>query len=121
MASHITTDLTLTADLGPCPGDGIVIVADGVTLDLNGHSIIGDGSRTGLHPGVTVLGRRQVTVKGGTVRGFDAGVSLVGGGRNTVTQMVVQDNLGAADATAASTATGSSCSSRRTTASCATG
>jgi len=40
---HITTDTKLANDLTACPGDGIVIGADNITLDLNGHMIDGDG------------------------------------------------------------------------------
>ena len=40
----ITTDTTLHKDLVNCPNNGIVIGADNVTLDLNGHLIDGDGT-----------------------------------------------------------------------------
>ena len=40
----ITTDTTLHKDLVNCPNNGIVIGADNVTLDLNGHTIDGDGT-----------------------------------------------------------------------------
>ena len=40
----ITTDTTLDSDLVDCPTNGIVIGADNVTLDLNGHTIDGDGT-----------------------------------------------------------------------------
>lgn len=39
----ITVSPTLTADLVGCTGPGLVIGADGVTLDLAGHTIAGDG------------------------------------------------------------------------------
>ena len=39
----ITADTTLHADLLDCPNNGIVIAADDVSLDLNGHSVGGDG------------------------------------------------------------------------------
>ena len=39
----ITADTTLDNDLVDCPNNGIVIGADDVTLDLNGHTIDGDG------------------------------------------------------------------------------
>ena len=41
----ITKDTTLHKDLVDCPNNGIVIGADNVTLDLNGHTIDGDGKR----------------------------------------------------------------------------
>ena len=51
LASHvscgdtITADTTLDSDLVDCPNNGIVIGANNVTLDLNGHTIDGDGMR----------------------------------------------------------------------------
>ena len=60
-----------------CPEDGLSITKDGVTLDLNGHTIWGnrtddDGGLT--ESGVIVGGRREVRVVGGTVRGFEVGL-----------------------------------------------
>src|SRR3954464_14538031 len=40
----ITADTTLEQDLVNCPNHGIVIGADGITLDLNGHLVDGDGT-----------------------------------------------------------------------------
>jgi hypothetical protein len=69
----VTTDVTLTEDLLDCPGDGLVVGASGITIDLAGHSLTGSGvftSRSGIdneeHDGVTVLG--------GSISGFAAGV-----------------------------------------------
>ena len=39
----ITADTTLDRDLTGCPSNGIIIGADDITLDLNGHTISGDG------------------------------------------------------------------------------
>jgi large repetitive protein len=64
LASHvacgdtITTDTTLDSDLTNCPGDGLVIAADDVTLNLNGHRLSGLSYGVGIrssHDGVTVL------------------------------------------------------------------
>jgi parallel beta-helix repeat protein len=92
-ASHIscgekiTTDTTLDSDLVNCRNNGIVIGADGVTLNLNGHTIDGDGKRFAACPrrkacdiGVVSIGHDGVTVRGGSVRQFDVGV-LVGSAR----------------------------------------
>jgi parallel beta-helix repeat protein len=68
----ITQDTRLTANLVDCPGVGLVIGADGITLDLNGHRIDGDGA--GEDFGILVQGRRRVTIEGGAVRGFTEGV-----------------------------------------------
>ena len=40
----ITADTTLHQDLVNCPNNGIIIGADNITLDLNGHTIDGDGT-----------------------------------------------------------------------------
>jgi hypothetical protein len=46
----ITTDTTLESDLVDCPNNGIVIGADNITLDLNDHTIDGDGTRVDFCP-----------------------------------------------------------------------
>jgi sugar lactone lactonase YvrE len=93
----ITTDTTLVADVGPCAGNGLVLGGDNVTLDLAGHRVFGDADRTGRDAGILLTGRKGVTVKGGTVEGFDAGVSVIGGSGNTIRDMVVRDNIGNPD------------------------
>jgi parallel beta-helix repeat protein len=76
----ITRDTTLHADLTNCPGDGLVIGADDITLDLNGHTIAGDAT-PGTDPnrpdrGIRLEGHRGVTIKRGAVQDFDANVGL---------------------------------------------
>ena len=85
----ITADTTLDGDLEGCRNNGIVIGADGVTLDLNGHTIAGDGEPVDPCPedevcdvGVVVDGHDAVTVRDGSVHGFGAGV-LLGGSRGS--------------------------------------
>ena len=59
----------LTSDLVPPPGiSGINIVADDLTLDLNGFNIRGSGE-VGLNDGITFVGR-NVEIKNGSVGGF---------------------------------------------------
>ncbi len=78
----ITTDTTLDSDLVNCPNNGIVIGADGITLDLNGQLIDGDGTEfAGCDPNAEVCdtgivddGHDGVTVMHGRVRGFGVGV-----------------------------------------------
>lgn len=64
----IVADLVANTDL-TCPGDGLVVGADDVTLDLGGHTIAGAGAGTGL----AVTGHSGVTVRNGTIAGFDTG------------------------------------------------
>lgn len=61
----LTVSTTLTQD-AVC--DQGVLLADGVTLDLAGHTLRGPGDGTG----VRLAG--AATVRGGTVRGWDVGV-----------------------------------------------
>jgi parallel beta-helix repeat protein len=79
----ITADTTLDSDLTGCPSNGIVIGADDITLDLNGHTIAGDGEPVRRCPrrefcdtGVVNDGHDGVTVRGGSVREFCAGVFI---------------------------------------------
>ena len=84
----ITVDTTLERDLLNCPNNGILIGADDITLDLNGHLIDGDRSPfRGCDPrkefcdsGVGNNGHDGVTVRKGAVGQFDSGV-LVGRAR----------------------------------------
>jgi hypothetical protein len=93
----ITQSTVLTADVGPCPnnrGHGIVIGADNITLDLNGHTVRGNPNLINDGAGVYLLQRTGVTVKNGTVRDFDCGVAIEGGSGNTITGMRAEDNIG---------------------------
>jgi parallel beta-helix repeat protein len=75
----VTHDVTLSRDILGCTGDGLVVAADGITVDLNGHNISGDAvAGVGrLDTGIVVDGRRHVHVTGGTVTGFDRGAALI--------------------------------------------
>ena len=77
----LTGNITLTNDLVACAGDGLVIGAGGITVDLNGHLVQG----TGLGVGVRNPGHHSVTIRNGTIRNFDHGVLLQAGSQgNTV-------------------------------------
>lgn len=103
----IFADTTLTANLGPCAGDGLIIATPGVTLDLNKKSIIGDGicpvdpdcftgSFVQTGSGVTVLaGATDVTIKNGTIKdSFRNGINILAGSHGAVVEnMKLRDNL----------------------------
>ena len=87
----VTQDTVLDADVGPCPGPGIVIGASGVTLDLGGHTVFGAMSSTSS--GILVEDRLTgVRVRNGTVAGFQLGVSGVQIVGNTFERLLVQNN-----------------------------
>jgi parallel beta-helix repeat protein len=89
----ITTNTTLTADLGPCSNNGLIIGASNITLDLGGHRIFGTPQKLD-GAGVYMAGRTGVTVRNGTVTNFDAGVVIEGGSGNTVTGISAVRNIG---------------------------
>src|SRR4051812_48505646 len=64
----ITRSTTLTADLPDCPGTGLVIGADGITLDLGGHTI--SGTNAGGGEGIANDGHGGVQIRNGTISGF---------------------------------------------------
>lgn len=68
----IVDDLELDHDLS-CTANGLVAGADGINIDLNGYSISGSG--TGI--GIDVTGRNDVTISGGAIRNFTAGVRVL--------------------------------------------
>jgi len=81
----LTQSVRLANDLTDCPGDGLVIGADGITVDLNGHTIDGTVTATtcdrpdAFATGVGNPGHDGVTVKRGTVQQFDVGVGAGSG------------------------------------------
>jgi parallel beta-helix repeat protein len=89
----LRTDTTLTNSLAGCAGDGLVIGAGGITVDLNGHTVAG----VGLGTGVRNDGHDDVTIRNGVVRDFDYGVVLNPGTvRNAVTNLGLAKNEWAA-------------------------
>jgi parallel beta-helix repeat protein len=87
----ITQDTTLDSDLVDCPGSGVLVAADGVTLDLAGHLIDGtDGPRPPF--GVATFGRVSgVTITGGRIHGFHYGV-LSASGPSVVSDLELSGN-----------------------------
>ena len=78
---EITADTTLDSDLTNCPNNGIVIGADDITLNLNGHRIDGDGTEFAGCPknefcdvGVLNDAHDGVILRNGRVREFAVGV-----------------------------------------------
>src|SRR5215204_4147078 len=79
----ITADTTLHHNLINCPHNGIIIGADNITLDLNYHTIDGDGiSSPECECGVVNEGHDGVTVVHGSVREFDGGVFVLRASHN---------------------------------------
>lgn len=116
--SVVTQSTTLTNDVGPCTGDGLIIAANNVHLNLNGHKVFGTfspagtdglsfahnatagaaftGSNSGSGPaGVRFADVTGSTLSNGEVFNFSVGVLIDHGSRNTVTGIDAHDNVGA--------------------------
>ena len=75
----LTQSVRLTDDLVNCPGDGLVIGADGITVDLGGHTLDGVASAAACdvrpaNAGIRNTGYDRVTLVNGTIKQFDLGV-----------------------------------------------
>jgi|tagenome__1003787_1003787.scaffolds.fasta_scaffold20721864_1 hypothetical protein len=110
----ITVDTTLDGDLVDCPDEGLVIGADDITLDLNGHTIDGDAVSPASCPvegrvcdvGVdNSAGHRGVTIKGGSIQQFTAGVVVTGGDDNQLRRLTIAQTTNEAIAVARSART----------------
>ena len=84
----LTHSVKLANDLSDCPNNGLVVGADDVTVDLNGHTIDGDGELVadcpfpGPHCDAGVQntgGYKGVTIEGGKLQEFAYGVDVFGG------------------------------------------
>jgi large repetitive protein len=86
----ITTDTTLANDLTDCHGIGLTVAADHVVLDLNGHTVDGDGVAD--VEGIQVSGRHDVTVAHGTITDFVEGVAILSAHRVLVQDLTLTDH-----------------------------
>lgn len=101
--SVITHNTILANDIGPCSGNGLVIAASNITLDLNGHSVAGTFTAESPLPptntsdtvGISFRDTTGSTLMNGSVYHFAAGLQLHGGSGNHITKVNVHDNIGA--------------------------
>jgi parallel beta-helix repeat protein len=83
----LTEDTVLKNDLTNCRADGLIIGADGVMVDLNGHEIVGTNAAGSA--GIRNRGHDNVIIKDGDSEGLDisefkTGVHLRGAEHNRV-------------------------------------
>ena len=88
--SVVTRSVVLTRDLLGCQGDGLVIGASGITVDLGGHTVAGLVSDDSV--GIRNPGKGNVVVKNGVVRSFERGVQLTGATGNRLRGLTVELN-----------------------------
>ena len=87
----LTESLRVANNLRDCPGDGLLVGAPGITIDLGGHRIDGDlaAGNAGIDNGA---GHNDVVIQNGIVSEFESGVLLQGASGNAVTELRVIDN-----------------------------
>lgn len=78
----VTTDVVLTEDLVGCPGHGLIVGADGITIDLGGHELGAAPGSTSY--GIDQRGHHGVTIRNGHISDFHYSVSLVSSHDNLV-------------------------------------
>ena len=90
----ITTSITVANDLTCAGGTALTIGGDGVTLDLNGHTISGDGSGLAVEV-IAANGNPQitdVTVTNGTIAHFARAVHFENTVKATMSDLLLTDN-----------------------------
>ncbi|MBB5624822.1 right-handed parallel beta-helix repeat-containing protein [Sphaerisporangium krabiense] len=102
----LTTSVTLTEDL-VCDGDGPLIGADDVTIDLNGHAVRGPGSGSGIgNTGYRRNTWKRLTVRDGRIEGFAEAIAFVGVSDSAITNVAVAGGRVGIEASSAVTISG---------------
>lgn len=87
----IKQSVKLTANLN-CKTDGIIVGADGITIDLNGFTLSGPGEKSSK-VGIMFADNDDVTVQGpGTIKTFQAGALFSGGQDNKISRVTFTEN-----------------------------
>jgi parallel beta-helix repeat protein len=98
----VTEDISLNQDL-ECEGNGLIVGASDVTINLNGHTIRSNGGEDsdavdltvnyGDNNGILVPDANNVTIIGpGEISGFDRAVTFTGSREGLVKDVVLRDN-----------------------------
>ncbi len=79
----ISTSTTLTGNVGPCPGNGLIISGNNVVLNCNGYTVTGspDNGGTGIQ---TAPGVSGATIENCRVTNFIYGILLGNGGGDSI-------------------------------------
>jgi len=84
----VTANLKLTHDL-TCSGNALVAGASDIVIDLNGHTLTGDGTLAGVS---VRFPHDRVVVRHGVIRGFSEGIVLDSNSGNHVWGLSLFDN-----------------------------
>jgi parallel beta-helix repeat protein len=94
----ITRNVILLKDI-ECPGVGMIVGTDGITINLNNHRLsLANNTDTSRIPeieeiGILVPGQNNITIRGpGIIMGFDKAIEFAGSGRGYVLDLKLTDN-----------------------------
>jgi parallel beta-helix repeat protein len=94
----ITKDVILLKDI-ECPGVGMIVGTDGITINLNNHRLsLANNTDISNIPkveeiGILVPGRNNITISGpGVIAGFDKAIEFAGGERGYILDLKLVDN-----------------------------
>ncbi len=94
----ITKDVILLKDI-ECPGVGMIVGTDGITINLNNHRLsLANNTDTLSIPkieeiGILVPGQKNITINGpGAITGFDKAIEFAGSERGYVLGLKLTDN-----------------------------
>jgi parallel beta-helix repeat protein len=97
----VNEDVTLTSDLECGPGDGLIVGANDITINLNGYSITSSDEAGSEDPsmnydgssGILVPNAQNVAISGlGEISGFDRGITFMGSSGGQVADIQVANN-----------------------------
>jgi parallel beta-helix repeat protein len=97
----VNEDVTLTSDLECGPGDGLIVGANDITINLNGYSITSSDEAGSEDPsmnydgssGILVPNAQNVVISGlGEVSGFDRGITFMGSSGGQVADIQLANN-----------------------------
>ncbi|BBL77226.1 NosD domain-containing protein [Methylomagnum ishizawai] len=96
----VTTSIKLKSDLYCPSGDGLIVGAPGLTIDLNGHTLRGGGTGgTGIFfNGLNVKGGPGPNIKNGGVTGFGIGIAFESPAGSVVENLALSANGNGLDA-----------------------
>jgi Periplasmic copper-binding protein (NosD) len=96
----VKEDVTLNADLS-CDGDGLIVGNNGITINLNGHTIkynrdhdaVDLSVNFGDDSGILVPKAKHVKIIGpGLITGFDRAITFTGSSAGEVSDLILRDN-----------------------------
>jgi parallel beta-helix repeat protein len=97
----VNEDVTLTSDLECGPGDGLIVGANDITINLNGYSITSSDEAGSENPsinydgssGILVPNAQNVVIAGlGEISGFSRGVTFMGSSGGQVADVQLANN-----------------------------